>query len=227
MLCKPKKRVIVGIDESGRGSLIGPVVAAAVIIKNPKSERTLRGEASGFSRNPKQISDPKSQIQKNLLKDSKKLSTKRREEVYAILKNSPEVEWGIGRVSEKVIDKINILEATKLAMVRAVINLKSKIKNQKSKICLLLIDGNFGIDLDIPQKSVIRGDEKVFLIKLASIVAKVVRDRAMLRYHKRYPQYRFDKHKGYGTKLHFETLKKYGPCKIHRKTFKPIREYQK
>ena len=208
MFCKSGKKVVIGIDEAGRGSLGGPVVACAVMFK---SKNKIKKEIAPKIKNPK------------FLKDSKKLSPKRREEIFEILRRSPEVEWGIGRVSERVIDKINIFQATKLAMKRAVINLKSKIKNQKSKIDFLLIDGNFGIDLDIPQKSIIKGDEKIFLIKLASIIAKVTRDRAMLRYHKKYPQYRFDKHKGYGTKLHFQMLKKYGPCKIHRKTFRPIK----
>ena len=104
---------------------------------------------------------------------------------------------------------------------------KLKVKNGKLKIDFLIIDGNFEIDSDIPQKSIVKGDEKVFLIKLASIIAKVTRDRAMLRCHKKYPKYRFDKHKGYGTKLHFRMLKKYGPCKIHRKSFNPMKKYCK
>ena len=200
-----------GIDESGRGPLAGPVTAAAVTVGAAK------------------IKNQKLKI-KNILwriKDSKRLTAKKREKIYEILKNHPEIEWGIGRVSERVIDRINILQATKLAMIKAV--KKLKIKNalvrpsdgsrKKSKIDFLIIDGNFGIDLDIPQKSVIKGDEKVFLIKLASIIAKVTRDKTMLRYHKKYPQYGFDKHKGYGTRLHFQMLKKYGPCKIHRKSF--------
>lgn len=187
-------KVIVGLDEAGRGPLAGPVTAAAVTV----------------------AINSKLQIAKGL-KDSKKLSPKRREEIYKILKNHPQVKWEIGRVSEKVIDKINILQATKLAMKRAVNNLKIKVD-------FLLIDGNFGINSDVPQKSIVKGDEKIFLIKLASIVAKVTRDRAMVRYHKKYPQYRFDKHKGYGTKLHFELLRKYGPCKIHRRTFSPVKK---
>ncbi len=214
MYCKPKKRIIVGVDEVGRGALAGPVTAAAVVIRQ-------------FSIRNFQFS----------LKDSKKLSPKKREEIFEILKNSPGVEWGIGRVSEKVIDRINIFQATKLAIKRAISNLEKKllpyfsdsnVKTREKKLTMeLLIDGNFEIDLPLPQKSIIKGDEKVFLIKLASIIAKVTRDRAMVRYHKKYSQYRFDQHKGYGTKLHFEMLKKYGPCKIHRKTFRPIREYQK
>ena len=198
-----------GIDESGRGSLAGLVIACAIT-------------AQKFSIFNFQFS--------NTLKDSKKLSPKKRQEIFEILKKSPEIEWGIGRVSEKVIDKINIFKATKLAMKKAVKNLEKKLSsnycysNDLTREKFLLIDGNFRIDSQFPQKSIIKGDEKVFLIKLASIVAKVTRDRAMLRYHKKYPQYRFDKHKGYGTKLHFKMLKKYGPCKIHRKTFRPVKE---
>ncbi|RLC40223.1 MAG: ribonuclease HII [Candidatus Nealsonbacteria bacterium] len=215
MFCKSWKKVVIGIDEAGRGSLGGPVVACAVMFK---SKNKIKKEIAPKIQNPK------------FLKDSKKLSPKRREEIFEILRRSPEVEWGIGRVSERVIDKINIFQATKLAMKRAVRNLEKKLSSNKSHgSCLtkekfLLIDGNFEIPIDIPQKSIIKGDEKMFLIKLASIIAKVTRDRVMARYHKKYPQYRFDKHKGYGTKLHLEMLKKYGPCKIHRKTFKPVQK---
>lgn len=203
-LRKKGYKIIVGLDEVGRGGLSGPVTAAAVTVQR-------------FS-----IFNP--QFSKEL-KDSKKLSPRKRKEIFEMLRSLPKVKWGIGRVSEKVIDKINILQATKLAMERAV--KKLKVKNGKLKIDFLIIDGNFEIDSDIPQKSIIKGDEKVFLIKLASIVAKVTRDRAMLRYHKKYPKYRFDKHKGYGTKLHFKMLKKYGPCKIHRKSFNPMKKYCK
>jgi ribonuclease HII len=202
-------KVIVGLDEVGRGALAGPVVACAVAVqKFSIFNFAYSAEAAASAAKARQFSKK--------LKDSKKLSPKRREEIYKILKNHSQVKWGIGLVSEKVIDKINILQATKLAMKRAVNNLKIKVD-------FLLIDGNFGINSDVPQKSIVKGDEKIFLIKLASIVAKVTRDRAMVRYHKKYPQYRFDKHKGYGTKLHFELLRKYGPCKIHRKTFSPVR----
>jgi len=150
------------------------------------------------------------------LRDSKKLTPKKREEFYKILTNHPQIKWGIGRVSEKVIDKINILEATKLVMIKA-------IKKLKRKPDFLIIDGNFKLNLPIPQKSIIKADEKVFSVALASIIAKVYRDRIMRRYHKKYLQYGFDKHKGYPTKQHRKMLKKHGPCKIHRKTFKPVK----
>lgn len=219
MLEKRKQKIVVGVDESGRGPLAGPVIACAITVQQFSffSNRAV-GSMSQLGN---------SQFSNNSLKDGKKLSPQKREEIFKILKRHPGIEWGIGRVSEKVIDKINIFQATKLAMKRAVKNLTKKLKNreaEKQRIDFLLLDGNFKINLPIPQNSIIRGDEKIFLIKLSSIVAKVTRDRAMLRYHKKYPQYRFDKHKGYGTKLHLEMLKKYGPCKIHRKTFGPVRE---
>jgi len=204
-------RRVVGLDEAGRGPLAGPVVAAAAITINlnrdniPIKLRGLKG-----------------------IKDSKKLSPKKREEFYKILTNplrqladgGLQIKWGIGRVSEKVIDKINILEATKLAMKRAIEKLSKKPD-------FLILDGKMKLDLPIPQKSIIKADEKVFSCAAASIIAKVTRDRIMRRYNKRYPKYGFDRHKGYPTKLHRRKLKKYGPCKIHRKTFRPVRKYSK
>ncbi len=206
-LWKRGHRRVVGLDEAGRGPLAGPVVAAAAITINlnrdniPIRLRELKG-----------------------IKDSKKLSPKKREEFYKILTNPPagglKIEWGIGRVSERVIDKINILEATKLAMKRAIEKLSEKPD-------FLILDGKMKLDLPIPQKSIIKADEKVFSCAAASIIAKVTRDRIMRRYHKKYPKYGFDRHKGYPTKLHRRKLKKYGLCKIHRKTFRPVRKYSK
>lgn len=196
-------KIIAGIDEVGRGSLAGSVVAAAVVAP---------------------ILDIKAT-------DSKKMTARQRQEVFEFLKAHPEVQWGIGRVSEKVIDRINILEATKLAMRKAVVNLEKKLNKgwsvsdtdqQKSCIDFLLIDGNFSIISNIPQKSIIKGDEKVFIISLASIIAKVTRDSGMVRYHRKYPEYKFACHKGYGTKAHYKMLAKYGPCPIHRKTFRGV-----
>jgi len=203
----PKKKIlnkiIVGIDEVGRGPLAGPVTAAAVTVR--------------------QIPNSKFQIPK--IKDSKKLSSKKREELYQILTKHPRIEWGMGRVSEKVIDRINIKNAAELAMEKALQNLQSKIKIPKSQI-FLIIDGNNIKNLKLKTynlKLIIKGDEKVFSCAAASIIAKVRRDKIMKRYHQKYPQYGFDKHKGYGTKYHFKMLKKYGPCKIHRKTFRPVK----
>jgi ribonuclease HII len=176
------------LDEAGRGPLAGPVVAAVVLVKNFKL----------------QITD---------LRDSKKLSPKKRGAFYKILIKYPNIEWGIARASEKVIDKINILEATKLAMKRAIQKLNKKPN-------FLILDGKMKLDLNIPQKSIIKADEKVFSCAVASIIAKVSRDRMMERYHQKYPKYGFGKHKGYPTKYHIRMLKKYGRCDIHRKSFK-------
>lgn len=184
-----QKRVIVGVDEVGRGPLAGPVVACAFF-----SEREITRK----------------------IRDSKQLTVKQREEIYKLFKKDSSVKWGIGKVSEKVIDKINILQATKLAMIKAVEDLEKKLEN---KINFLLIDGNFGIDIDVPQKSIIKGDEKIPLIAAASIVAKVTRDRLMVGYSKKYSQYGFDAHKGYPTLLHRQKIAQYGFCPIHRKTF--------
>ena len=213
---------IVCLDEAGRGPLAGPVVAAAVSLI------------------------PNSRFLIPKLKDSKKLTPKKREEFYKLITKNPKIKWGIGKVSEKVIDKINIFEATKLAMVKALNNLIEKLKNKKinplkrtivrisGKGIFLILDGNFtlpaealakmGINPSIPQKSIIKADEKVFSCAAASILAKVTRDRIMMCYHKKYPKYRFDLHKGYPTKFHLKMLKKYGPCKIHRKSFWPVRK---
>ena len=195
-LWKKGMKRIAGLDEAGRGPLGGPVFAAAVIVKKDRKLKLLG------------------------VNDSKKLSPKKREKLYKILINHPKIEWGIARVSEKVIDRINILEATKLAMKRAVEKLKAK--NRRRKIDFLILDGNFKINSNIPQKSIIKADNKVFSCAAASILAKVSRDRMMQRYDKKYPKYGFSKHKGYATKLHFEMLERYGPCKIHRKSFRPV-----
>lgn len=227
-LWKKGFKIVIGLDEAGRGPLAGPVVAGAVVIINPKF-------------NIKEF---------NGLKDSKKLSRKQRERFYKIITKHSNLKWGTGIVSEKVIDRINILEATKLAMGKAVKNLTKKLKKDQARKptivgnrVWLILDGNFtlpavallglcsnfgeggakaGIDKSIPQKPIIKGDEKVFSCAAASILAKVTRDRIMLNCHKKYLRYRFDLHKGYPTKQHFKLLKKYGPCEIHRRSFKPI-----
>lgn len=198
-----KKFKVVCFDEAGRGALAGPVVAAAVMVNSKLKIKKFKN-----------------------LNDSKKLTQKKREFFYKIIHKSPFIEWGIGIVSEKIIDKINIFEATKLAMKKAFNNLikKSIFRNQKIKKLkrkfFLILDGNFKLNLDISQKSIIKADEKIFSCALASILAKVNRDRILLNYHKKYPQYGFDKHKGYPTKLHRKMLEIHGPCKIHRKSFK-------
>ena len=188
------------LDEVGRGALCGPVVASAVALN---------------SNLKMQISKLKIKI-KNL-RDSKKLTPKARNIFYKILTSHPGIEWGIGKVYPRVIDRINILQATKLAMVRAVASLKAK--KERRKIDFLILDGKMKLDLDTPQKSIVKADEKVFSCAVSSIIAKVKRDKAMLRYHKKYPQYGFDQHKGYGTKQHLKMLKKLGRCAIHRNSF--------
>jgi len=205
-LWKKEIQYPVGLDEAGRGPLAGPVVAGAILIKTKRF--------SFFS-----------------IRDSKKLSAKKREYFFKILINHSNLEWGVGIVSEKTIDRINILEATKLAMQKSLINLEKKLgkdsvkkSNKREKIELidfLILDGNFKLDkVNIPQKSIIKADEKVFSCAAASIIAKVTRDRIMDKYDKKYPAYRFKQHKGYPTKLHFKLIKKYGPCPIHRKSFR-------
>ena len=206
-LWKKGYRGIVGIDEAGRGPLAGPVMAAAVMISTKRKTQSAKLQFKTKSLSKE-------------VKDSKKLSPKKRETLYKLLVKEPNIEWGIGKVSEKMIDKINILESTKLAMKKAVKNLEKKLDK---KVNFLILDGNFKIDLHIPQKSIKKGDSKVFSIAAASIIAKVSRDRMMKRYHKKYPEYRFDKHKGYATKFHRQALKKHGPCKIHRMSFGTIR----
>lgn len=194
------KTLIIGIDEVGRGPLAGPVVAAAVLVKP-----ILRSQFPAFFAN---------------VKDSKQLTAKKREEIYALSKQSSFIEWGIGKVSEKVIDKINIFSATQLAMLRAEKNLGKKLNRMPD---FLILDGRIKINSPIPQKSIVKADEKVFSCALASIIAKVVRDRIMTRYDKKYPKYDFAANKGYGTKGHFKALLKQGPCLIHRKSFRPMR----
>ncbi|MDP3093408.1 MAG: ribonuclease HII [bacterium] len=208
-LWKKGYKTVVGLDEAGRGPLAGPVVAGAVSILDTKY----------------QILNTKTKV-----KDSKQLSSLQREIIYKTILKDTRLRWGIGIVSEKVIDRINILEATKLAMVKALRNLNNKLhklpkshdREKSVGLSFLILDGNFKLNLPLSQKSIVKGDEKVFSCAAASILAKVTRDRIMVNYHKKYPRYRFDLHKGYGTKLHLKQLKKYGPCKIHRKTFRPI-----
>jgi ribonuclease HII len=192
---------VVCLDEAGRGAICGPVVAAAVIINS-------------------KFKTQNSKLKIKSLRDSKKLSPKRRQEFYNLITKNPDIDWGIGQVSEKVIDKINILEATKLAMKKA-------IKNLKKKVDFLILDGNFKLDLPIPQKSIIKADQKVFSCAVASIIAKVTRDKIMMRYHLKYPQYQLAKHKGYLTRAHLKLLKKYGPTEIYRKSFQPVKACQK
>ncbi len=187
-------RRILGVDESGRGCLAGPVVAAAVSLDRPSKH--FLNKFPG-------------------LKDSKKLSASKREDIFKLARLDPRVKWSVARVSGKVIDRINIFEATKLAMKKAVLSLETDF---------ILIDGIIKLDLDIPQKYVVRGDDRIFSCALASVFAKVIRDKAMVKYHKKYSCYGFDRHKGYSTRLHQSNIEQYGLCKIHRRSYAPCRQ---
>lgn len=199
-LWKRGYKVVVGLDEVGRGALAGPVFAGAVVIKDP----------AFFKVSQLNFKDLK-------IKDSKQLTPQKREKLYKILTNHPQLIWGIGKSYPKTIDKINILEATKLAMKKALIQISNRLG--KDKISFLILDGKMNLGLNIPQKSIIKADEKVLSCAIASIIAKVKRDKTMLSYHKKYPQYLFSQNKGYGTKKHIQILKKIGPCVIHRNSF--------
>lgn len=197
-------RFIIGIDEVGRGPLAGPVVAAAVWYKDPKFAipETLEKEFA-------------------LIRDSKKLSEKQREKIFEII--SEYFETGIGIVSPETIDRINILEATFLAMKSALSQLLKKLPREAATQCYLLIDGNQEIpNCSHLEESIIGGDGSVKSIAAASIIAKVIRDRMMVEYEKEYPGYGFVEHKGYGTKVHMDALRHKGPCLIHRKSFRPV-----
>ncbi|MDD2670906.1 MAG: ribonuclease HII [Syntrophales bacterium] len=182
--------LVAGVDEAGRGPLAGPVVAAAVVL--PADYRNSE------------------------IRDSKQLSSKKRDEMYGILINEA-VSFGLGVVESSVIDQMNILRASLLAMKEAVMNLSSGID-------FLLIDGNQGIDLPIPQQTIIDGESHSISVAAASIIAKVSRDRIMEIYHRQYPQYNFINNKGYGTEEHRRAIKIHGCCKLHRMSFKPVRE---
>lgn len=185
--------LIAGMDEVGRGPLIGPVVTACVIL--PK-DFVLEG-----------------------LTDSKKLSEKKREEFYDYIMVHA-ISVGIGMMDEKVIDEVNIYEATKLAMYQAVE--KSKVKPEHVLIDAMKLD-----KLEMPSTSIIKGDAKSISIAAASVIAKVTRDRMMIELDKNYPMYGFKSHKGYPTKKHIEALKEYGLIDGYRKTFKPVSEMVK
>lgn len=200
---------VIGVDEAGRGPLAGPVVASAVALKDGK----ILNPSNAVSKEDEKLWD--------LIRDSKKLSEKRREEVFEFILENFHV--GIGVCDHETIDRVNILEATFLAMKKAIGELKAQIKNQADKI-IILVDGDKMIpNFSLEQRAIISGDKLVKSISAASIIAKVTRDRMMSEFDKKYPAYQFAKHKGYGTKIHVEALKAHGPCQIHRKTFAPVR----
>ena len=177
--------LLCGVDEAGRGPLAGPVCAAAVML-------------------------PRSHVIEGL-NDSKKLTEKRRAELYDVIR-SESVSYGIAFASVEEIETLNILGATFLAMNRAIMQLSPAPE-------LALIDGNRTKGIEVPARCVVKGDSKCADIAAASVLAKVTRDRYMLEMAEKYPQYHFEQHKGYGTKLHYEALREYGPSPIHRMSF--------
>lgn len=187
---------IAGVDEVGRGPLAGPVVTAAVVL-------------------PEDFDVPG-------IDDSKKLSEKKREELYRVIMEKS-LAVGIGEASHSTIDEINILQATKKAMKMAVENAEEDLRRRSSKtdenIDYVLLDAVKLEDLDKPQESIVKGDSKVLCIAAASIIAKVTRDRMMVEFAAKYPHYAFESNKGYGTKAHYEGIKEQGICPIHRRSF--------
>jgi ribonuclease HII len=189
-------RLIAGVDEAGRGPLAGPVVAACVVIDE------------NFT-----ISGPELE----LVRDSKKLSAAQREKIFTVIKEKV-TAITIGVIDHKIIDKVNILQATFLAMKKA-------LDQVTMAPDFVLVDGNLRIpQLKFPQEAIKEGDNKIFCIAAASIIAKVSRDYLMAELDKKYPEYKFAQHKGYGTKLHLEKLLEHGPSPIHRRSFSPIKE---
>lgn len=200
--------LIVGIDEAGRGPLAGPVVAAAVCLK---------------ALDELNFGHPMSK-EWDLIRDSKTLTVKQREKAFDFVTEN--FHLGVGIVNQETIDRVNILEASFLAMKAALSDLErsdfDRFKGGPLRK-IILVDGNKKIpNLSIEQRAIVNGDKVVKSISAASIVAKVTRDRMMMEMHEKYPQYQFDKHKGYGTKLHMEMLQKHGPCECHRKGFEPV-----
>ena len=185
---------VCGVDEAGRGPLVGAVVAGAVVL------------------------DPNNPIEG--LKDSKKLTAARREYLYEQIMSKAKA-WGVGEASPAEIDEINILQATMLAMRRAIEDLTNRLGAWPDKA---LIDGNRCPELPIDAEAIIKGDAKEPAISAASIVAKVTRDRQMMSLHERYPEYGFAQHMGYPTEAHFAALKQYGACDQHRRSFSPVRK---
>jgi|LakMenEpi03Aug12_release.lakeMendotaPanAssembly.Ray.scaffolds.fasta_scaffold02072_28 ribonuclease HII len=190
---------IIGIDEAGRGTLAGPVVASAIAINSDIL-----------------VSQTWQQSPLKYAKDSKKVTPKRRQDIYEVIQNQYPI--GVGFVSANIIDNINILEATKLAWLEALD--KCLLQLPLDSRTGILIDGNIvPIGIEYPHKAIVKGDNKHLSIALASIYAKVYRDNLMSEYSTQYPNYNLYQHKGYGTKMHIQEIQKYGLSAIHRATF--------
>lgn len=181
---------VAGVDEAGRGPLAGPVVAAAVVFEHGRYPSGVR--------------------------DSKLLTPRLREEAFLRICDKA-LSVGVGIVSQDAIDRINILKATHMAMMRAIFSLEKRPD-------FVLIDGIFAPGTGIPQKAVVGGDARSISVAAASIIAKVSRDRLMAEHDRRFPGYGFSRHKGYGTRDHIENLRRLGPCGIHRMSFRPVAE---
>jgi ribonuclease HII len=188
---------LAGVDEAGRGPLAGPVVAAAAVLP---TEWAKTGLPESLRR----------------LDDSKKLTEKIRKELFAAIHAETEIHFGIGIIDSTVIDEINILQATHRAMNAALAQLSPPAAHA-------LVDGLRVPTLATPQTAIVKGDQKSFSIAAASILAKVTRDRLMRKHATRWPEYNFEKHKGYGTAAHLAALEQHGPCAIHRRSFAPVR----
>jgi ribonuclease HII len=189
---------VAGVDEAGRGPLAGPVVAGAILV----DVDFLKQEYNGL------LSD---------LDDSKKLTEPKREAIYERLDLCDHVSIGVGIIESGVIDQMNILRATHAAMARAVAAIRLPVDH-------VLVDGLPVPGLPCPSTAIVRGDSRSISIAGASIVAKVVRDRIMRKLDKKYPQYGFAAHKGYGTRAHMSELFRYGPCPVHRRSFQPVKD---
>ena len=185
--------VVCGVDEAGRGPLAGPVYAAAVILHDPP---LLSG-----------------------LADSKKLTSKRRDQLAAMIKEHS-VGWAVASATVEEIDTLNILQASLLAMRRAVLGLSVLPRE-------ILVDGLYVPEVSMPARAIVRGDASVPAISAASILAKVARDTVMLELHAAYPEFGFDRHKGYGTAQHLAALHRLGPTPVHRRSFAPVRDMLK
>ena len=205
--------MVAGIDEAGRGALAGPVAAAVAMVRKNTFEKISFVKMDKF------------------IIDSKCLSEKKREEVFEKICKNSNIEWQVSFVSPKIIDEINIWQATLTAW-------RGCLKKMDCQPDFLFLDGTFYLDGsfcrcsepivsregEMAQMPIIGADRKIFLVSIASIIAKVSRDRLMRKFHQEYPQYEFARHKGYGTKIHLEKLKEFGSCLIHRKSFKPVRD---
>ena len=184
---------IIGIDEAGRGPLAGPVVVAGVKIRSAKTAKRLFAG----------------------IRDSKRLSPKKREEWFLRLTRHSFIEYAVARVGNHVIDRVNITRAANIAAARVY----RRLSSEKGRVFAVL-DGGLYLPDSIPQKTIIKGDEKIPVIAAASVIAKVTRDRIMVRLYKKFPRYRFDLHKGYGTRFHRRILRSIGRSEVHRASFR-------